>query len=296
MASRHLVAGLDLTLHSDEDLGHFHHARRQLVTALQLLDLVEEAAFQRLLRLVVLLAHRFDLRHRLVGLEREAPPLRARLLLEQRLVQHLILLEALGSGQSPLALERLGQTRVDVAIQDRLLVIAVLGEAFHFLTLDRLRAFVLVYAVAVEDPDLDDRALYARVNAQRRVAHVGGLLAEDGAQKLLFWRHRAFALGRDLADQDIASHDFSANVDDARFVKILQRLFRYVRNIARDFLRTELGVAGHRFEFLDVDRGEDVVLDDALGEQDRILEIVAVPRHEGEEDVAPERGLPRSVG
>ncbi len=51
MASRHLVAGLDLALHRDEDLGHLHHAGRQLVAALELLDLVEEAAFQRLLRI-----------------------------------------------------------------------------------------------------------------------------------------------------------------------------------------------------------------------------------------------------
>ena len=55
VAARHLVAGLDLALGRDEDLDHLHHARRQFVAALQLLDLVEEAAFQRLLRLVVCL-------------------------------------------------------------------------------------------------------------------------------------------------------------------------------------------------------------------------------------------------
>ncbi len=40
-----------------------------------------------------------------------------------------------------------------------------------------------------------------------------------------------------------------------------------------------------------MDRGEDVVLDDALGEQDRVLEVVAVPRHEGDEHIAAEREL-----
>ena len=53
----------------------------------------------------------------------------------------------------------------------------------------------------------------------------------------------------------------------------------------------ELGVARHHLEFLDMDRGEDVVLDDALGEQDRVLEVVAVPRHERDEHVAAEREL-----
>jgi hypothetical protein len=40
-----------------------------------------------------------------------------------------------------------------------------------------------------------------------------------------------------------------------------------------------------------VDRGEDVVGDDALGEQDRVLEVVAVPRHERDQHVAAEREL-----
>ena len=36
---------------------------------------------------------------------------------------------------------------------------------------------------------------------------------------------------------------------------------------------------------LDVDRGEDVVLHDLLGDQDRILEVITIPWHEGHEDV-----------
>jgi hypothetical protein len=62
--------------------------------------------------------------------------------------------------------------------------------------------------------------------AQRRVAHVGGLFAEDGAQKLFFRRHRAFALRRDLADQDVARPHFGADIDDAGLVEVAQRLFR----------------------------------------------------------------------
>jgi uncharacterized membrane protein len=44
VAAGHLVAGLQLALHRDEDLDHLHHAGRQLVAALKLLDLVLEAA------------------------------------------------------------------------------------------------------------------------------------------------------------------------------------------------------------------------------------------------------------
>ena len=160
--------------------------------------------------------------------------------------------------------QRLGQSRVDVAVEDRELVVAVLGEPLDLLALDRLGALVLVDAVPVEHAHFHDRPLHARGHAERGVAHVGGLLAEDGAQELLLRRHRAFALRRDLAAQDVAGLHFGADVDDAGLVEVLQRFFRNVRDVARDLLGPELGVAGHHLEFLDVDRGEHVLLDDLL--------------------------------
>ena len=291
VAAGHLVAGLDLALHRDEDLDHLHHAGRQLVAALQLLDLVEEALLEALLALVVLLTDGLDLGHQLVVRRGELPPLRARILVEHRAGDLGVLLEALRARDALPVLQHLGETAVDVAVEDRLLVVAVLGEPLDLLALDRERALVLLDAVAVEHPHLDDGALHARRHPQRRVAHVGGLLAEDRAQELLFRRHRAFALRRDLAAQDVAGANLGADVDDARFVEVLERLFRHVRDVAGDFLRPELGVARHHLEFFDVDRGEDVVLDDPLGEQDRVLEVVAVPRHERDQHVAAEREL-----
>ena len=59
----HLVAGLQLALHRDEDLDHLHHAGRQLVAALQLLDLALEALLQALDGSVELALQRLDLRH-----------------------------------------------------------------------------------------------------------------------------------------------------------------------------------------------------------------------------------------
>src|SRR6187200_715952 len=267
VASGHLVAGLDLALHRNEDLDHLHHAGRQLVAALQLLDLVEEALLETLLRLIVLLTDGFDLRHQLVVRRGELPPLRARIFLEHRAGDLGILLEALGTRDPLTTLQHLGQAAVDVTVEDRLLVVAVLGEPLDLLALDGERTLVLLDAVAVEHPHLDHSALHAGRHPQRGVAHVGGLLAEDRTQELLLRRHRALALRRDLAAEDVASAHFGADIDDACLVEVLQRLFRDVRNVARDFLRPELGVAGHDLELLDMDRGEHVVLDDALGEQ-----------------------------
>ena len=224
---------------------------------------------EQLLRLVVLLADRLDLGHQLVVGRGELPPLRARIFVQHRLGDLAVLLEALRTGDALAAFQQFRQTAVDVAVEDRLLVVAVLGEPLDLLALDGERALVLLDAVPVEHAHFDDGALHARRHAQRGVAHVGGLLAEDGAQQLFFRRHRAFALGRDLADQDVAGMHLGADIDDARFVEILERLFRDVRDVAGDFLGAQLGVARHHLEFLDVDGREHVVFHDPLGEQDR---------------------------
>ncbi len=56
----HLVARLQLALHRDEDLDHLHHARRQLVAALQLVDLVLEALLEAGDRFLERLLQRLD--------------------------------------------------------------------------------------------------------------------------------------------------------------------------------------------------------------------------------------------
>ena len=95
-----------------------------------------------------------------------------------------------------------------------------------------------------------------------------------------------FALGSDFADQDVAGLDFRADADDAVGAEVLQGFVAEVGDVAGDFLRAELGVAGADLEFINVDGSEDIVLDDAFADEDGVLEVVAVPRHEGAEDVA----------
>ena len=136
-----------------------------------------------------------------------------------------------------------------------------------------------------------DDAVGAGRNGQRGVLHVGGLLAEDGAQEALFRGEFGFGLRSDLADEDVAGLHFRADADDAVRPEILQRFFADVRDVARDFLGPELGVAGADLEFVDVDRGVDILLHDAFGDEDGVLEVVAVPRHERDEHVAAEGEL-----
>ena len=125
-------------------------------------------------------------------------------------------------------------------------------------------------------------------HVERGVANVAGLLAEDGAEKLLFRRQLGFALRRYLADEDVVVADLRADADDARVVEIAQGVLADVRNIARDLFRPKLRVAGFDLELLDVDRGVVVLADQLLRDKDRVLEVVTAPRHERDQDVAAE--------
>ena len=126
---------------------------------------------------------------------------------------------------------------------------------------------------------------------RRRVAHLAGLLAEDRAEQALLGRELGLALGRDLADEHVAGADLGADADDAALVEVLQDLLGQVRDVARDLFGTELGVAGVDLVLVDVDRREHVVLHEPLAQDDRVLEVVALPRHERDEQVLAEREL-----
>ena len=142
--------------------------------------------------------------------------------------------------------------------------------------------------------DRDDAAGLAVRHLERRVAHLAGLLAEDGAQEALLGGELGLALRRDLADQNVAREHLGADADDAVLVEIGQHVLADVGDLAGDLFRSELGVASLDLVLLDVDRGEEVFLDDALGEDDRVLVVVALPRHERDEEVlaqAPARPI-----
>ena len=98
----------------------------------------------------------------------------------------------------------------------------VLLQLEHLRGFDGLVAFVLFRALAAEDLDVHDGALDARRAVEGSVANVAGLFAEDGAQQFFFRRERGFALGRDLADQDVAGPHGGADADHAAFVEVAQ--------------------------------------------------------------------------
>ena len=149
----------------------------------------------------------------------------------------------------------------------------------------------VVVELATELANLDHLAALAVGQAQRAVLHLAGLLAEDRPQEALLGGQLGLALGRDLADQDVAGTNLGADVDDPLLVEVLERFLADVRDVAGDLLGAELGVARLHLVLLDVDAGEQVVADEAIADDDRVLVVAALPAHERHEDVPAEGQL-----
>ena len=184
---------------------------------------------------------------------------------------------------------------------DHALVAVAAGElvALRDLALGRdVHAHELVHAGgqvvaprARERLHVDDLAALAVRDLERGVADLARLLLEDRADQLLLGRQLGLALGRDLADEQVAGADLGADAHDAALVEVAQRLLRAVRDVARDLLVAELRGARVDLVLVDVDRRQDVVLHEPLREDDRVLEVVALPGHERDEQVLAEREL-----
>src|SRR4051812_47087430 len=252
VAAGHLVADGELALDGDVDLHHLDDAGRQLVALLQAGDLLAEDELHELLLLVEVLQDLGDLLLR--AADRDLRPVLLRDLVEERvgdllpLVQEDVALVVDELGRRLLAVEEPLDPLVGRVLEDLDLVVLVLEELRLFLVLDVLGALVLVDALAREHLGVDDGAGDARGHAQRAVANVAGLFAEDRAQELLFRAELRLTLGRDLADQDAARADFRADADDAAVVEILERFLADVGDVARDLFLAQLGVARDALE------------------------------------------------
>ena len=139
-----------------------------------------------------------------------------------------------------------------------------------------------------ESTNANDLAGFTVRHLHGGVANLAGLLAEDGAQQALLRGQLGLALRGDLTHQDVAVADVGTDADNTAVIQVLQHVLGHVRDFTGNFLGTELGVAGVNFVFLNVDRGENVLLHKALIQNDRVLVVVAFPWHERHQQVAAE--------
>ncbi len=167
--------------------------------------------------------------------------------------------------------------------------LALLGHVHPHQAVDARGQIVAV--LAGELLDVDDHALLAVRHLERGVAHLAGLLFEDGADQLLFRGELGLSLGSDLAHQQVTGRHFRPDAHDAVLVEVGQRFLRTVGDVAGDLLVAQLGGTGFDLIFLDVHRGEDVVLRQPFADDDGVLEVVALPAHEGHQQVAAQSQL-----
>src|SRR3954469_2634008 len=297
VAAGHLVAHLELALHGDVDLDQLDDAGGKLVALLQQPDALLVDPVQDLDVRVGLLVDDLHGVDQPPLVERQAEDLLPGAPLEHGQRDRLARLEQLlagarlDGGRRLLADQQVAHLLVALLGENPHLVLDVLLQPADLVELDLLGPHVLLDALAGEDLDVDDRALDARRHLEAGVADIARLLAEDGPQQLLFGRELGLPLGRHLAHQDVAGLDRGADADDTALVEVLERRLRDVRDVAGDLFRPELGVAGLDLELLDVDGGVVVLPHQLLGDQDRVLEVVAAPGHEGDQHVAAERQL-----
>src|SRR4029077_19232383 len=109
--------------------------------------------------------------------------------------------------------------------------------------------------------------------------------------QFFFRRKLGLTLRRYFADENVALLDAGADTNYPRFVQIAQHGLADVWNVAGDFFRPQLGIAGFDLILLDVKRGVIVLFHHLLGDEDRVLEVVTAPWHEGDQNVASERQL-----
>ena len=122
----------------------FINARGQLVAALQLVDLVFKPRLKARLGFVELLFQRFNFRHRGFIGDAKLPPLAFRKLFFENLFRDDAVFKALRPGNGFLAKQKRLQAAINIALKDREFVVAVFGETFNFLALNRDGALILV--------------------------------------------------------------------------------------------------------------------------------------------------------
>ncbi len=186
-------------------------------------------------------------------------------------------------------------------LADNTLVAVATGDLVALLDLTTLcdvHANLLVHAgsevvavLAAEAHDVDDAALGAVGHLEGGVADIVGLGAEDGTEQALLGGQRGLALWRDLTDQDVAGLDLGTDADDAVLVEVGEHVLGQVRDLAGDLLGAELGVTGIELVAGEVDGGEQVHGDEALGDDDTVLVVEALPRHVGHGQVLAEGKL-----
>ena len=291
VAARHLVAYRELALDGDIHLDHLDHAGRQVVSFRGLFTLGVIKSLDQLELVVIGLQHGGHFLIDVFALEQVGE------LLDRQfehdvpghgracLKQHFALLPARKRSRNLLSFHNRTQTLARTVAQGTDMIGFLALDLRQFIFFDQACALVLLAGAAVEQLHVDDRAFHSGRNLEGGIFNIARLVAENGAQQLLFRRELRFALGGDLAHEDIVRLHRRADADYAAAVEVAQHVFTHVGNIAGDFFRSELGIAGDDLEFLNVYGSIDIFLDHLFGNQHGVFVVIAAPGHKGHGEV-----------
>ena len=146
-------------------------------------------------------------------------------------------------------------------------------------------------AARLERLDVDDDAALAVRDLQRRVADLARLLLEDRADQLLLGRQLGLALRRDLADQQVArrtSAPMRTIPRSSRLRSDSSERFGMSRVISSSPSLVVRASTSYSSMWIEVSSSS---LTRRRDEDDRVLEVVALPGHEGDAQVLAQRHL-----
>ena len=110
-------------------------------------------------------------------------------------------------------------------------------------------------------------------------------------KQFFFGGQFALALGRNLADQDVAWTNPSSDANDAVLIEVRKGFFGDVGDVPGELFAAKLGLTNLDIKVFDVNGGEGVVLHKLLGDHNCVFEVVAVEGVEGDQDVLAQTQL-----
>ena len=137
----------------------------------------------------------------------------------------------------------------------------------------------------------DNAAALPALHTKRGVLHVLRLVAEDTAQETFLRRELGLALRCYFAHENVAGAYFRADADNALLVEILQTQFANVWDVVRCRLGAKFRIAHNAVKVLNMHGCKLRLLHEALGDDDSVFIVCAVPAHESDAYVLAEREL-----
>lgn len=147
---------------------------------------------------------------------------------------------------------------------------------FELYFFDFQSMFVFFYVIVSKDLNVDNCIGDIVRYVQRRVFNVRCFFIEDCMQQFFFWCQLGFIFWCYFIDQNVVVSYFCVDVNDIGFIQFGECCFIYVWDISGDFFWFQFGVMGYVCQFLNVDGGEMVFLDNMFGYEDGVFEVVVV--------------------